>query len=110
MVDFSQQIFQVIPQYSDGNKRFSDNLDRLYITTRGFNNDKLFTDDVVNATGSILKAIDKSSSIDIPEIMTGSQRIKLFWRTVVQFMTTTKDQLAAGFRLFAYPTGILIIY
>ena len=96
---------QVIPQYNDGRKRFSDNLDRLYITTGAFDNDNIFTDDIIGATGSVLFSFDKESRNDVPELMTGAHTIKLFWRTVVQFQSTSRDLSAAGFRLLAYPTG-----
>ena len=106
MNDLCHGCLQIILQSYDGRKRFSDNLDRLYITTGAFNNDKIFTDDIIDAMDSVLFSFDKESRNNVPELMTGAHTIKLFWRTVVQFQSTSRDQSAAGFRLLAYPTGI----
>ena len=97
-------LFQEIPLSYDGHIRYSDNIDRLYITTAAFSCNEMFTDDVVNATGSVLRVFDRTTENYIPEYMTGLHRVKLLWRTVVQFQTVKRDPTAVGFRLLAYPT------
>ena len=88
---------------SDNLRRFSDSLDRLYITRPSFDPDLILSDELVDTLEDIILTADKSAVEGVPHIITYSDRVKLYWRTTVQ--SNQLDSVAAGFRILVYPSG-----
>ena len=89
--------------------RFSDNIDRLYITTADFAADSLLSDDTVERSGGVIAVFNESNKDPVPHVYTESSRILLYWRTS-QRNNGGDLGAAAGFRLLAYPSGILVVH
>ena len=101
--------FQEVPSPWIFDPRFSDYVDRLYITNSDFDPVKIFSDDVLNFTSvnGLLHVLDKSMNGRMAYYMTQSHTIRLFWRTVAPFHSPAADRSAVGFRFLAYPaTGM----
>ena len=89
--------------------RFSDNIDRLYITTADFAADSLLSDDTVERSGGVIAVFNESNKDPVPHVYTESSRILLYWRTS-QRNNVGDFGVSAGFRLLAYPSGIVVVH
>ena len=85
-------------------RRFSDYLDRLYITRYSFESDLILSDQVVDQSQDVIFTADKTMMEGVPHLITYSDKVKIYWRTTVQ--SNQQDAPAAGFRMLAYPSGI----
>ena len=101
---FSTGLFQVSPE-PDSQMRFSDNLDRLYITRLSFEADLIMSDQLVDQSENIILAADKTMNEGVPHLITYSDKIRVYWRTTVQ--NSQHTSAAAGFRMLAYPSSMI---
>ena len=85
--------------------RFSDNLDRLYITRSSFDPDLIMSDQLVDQSGDIILTADKTMNEGVPHLITYSDIVKVYWRTTVR--NSQQSSAAAGFRMLAYPSSMI---
>ena len=104
-VKSSLQVFQRTDDYT---AKFSDNIDRLYISTASFDLNLIFTDIDIHTSSDLIAILDKESGHIVPHYILEPGSIRLIWKTVVQ-VEGSRDSNAVGFRLLAYSDGRLKI-
>ena len=92
---------QVLQRLDDYPAKFSDKIDRLYISNASFDLKLIFTDVDVHTSSDLIAILDKESGHLVPHYITEPGNIRLIWRTFVQVMGS-RDSHAVGFRLLAY--------
>ena len=101
-------LFQVSPTSTDTQLRFSDNLDRLYITTPSFEPNLLLSDHFIDQSEGVIFVADNSFEETVPHLITYSETVRVYWRTTAQ--STSRDSAAAGFRILTYPSSKLLSF
>ena len=90
----------------DYTPKFSDKLDRLYLSNESFDLNLIFTDIDIHKSAGVIAALDKESGHIVPHYITEPGNIRLIWRTVVR-IKDSGDPRAVGFRLLTYTDGRL---
>ena len=99
-VNCSLQVDARLHDYS----KFSDKLDRLYITNESFDLNLIFSDNAIHKSSELIAVLDMESGHLVPHYIAEPGNIRLIFRTVVQDKDSQNAD-AVGFRLLAYIDG-----
>ena len=86
-----------------GEKRFSDQADYIYITTKDFNLDTIFTDDIIAEHPNILRVFSNEDNGNIYHFNFELSAINIVMRTMLP--EDQRTEYGAGFRIVLYSTG-----
>ena len=99
-VNCSLQVGTRLHDYS----KFSDKLDRLYITNESFDLNLIFSEAAIHESSELIAVLDMESGHIVPHYIAEPGTIRLIFRTVVQDKDS-RNTNAVGFRLLAYIDG-----
>ena len=89
--------------------KFSDKLDRLYITNESFDLNLIFSEAAIHESSELIAFLDMENEHIVPHYIAEPGNIQLIFRTVVQDKDS-RNADAVGFRLLAYTDGRVIFY
>ena len=101
-------MFQIFQHLDGDTSKFSDKLDRLYITNGRFDLNLVFSEANIHASVDLIAVLDKDSGHIVPHYTTDPGNIRVIWRTIVQ-VEDSRDSQAVGFRMLAFTTGNVVL-
>ena len=84
-------------------RRFSDQADYIYITTKDFNLDTIFTDDIIAEHPNILRVFSNEDNGNFYHFNFEFSAINIVMRTML--LEDQRTQHGSGFRIVLYSTG-----